>query len=218
MGGEFIPPFFHVYTLLCLLLILPFTILNLLNINPNRGEFEMKTIFIILSLLSLVACSSRKPKFEKPTGTGEMITGTVNIIRNTPYQNIKRIPKNVTEQCTKIGDKVSRFTQEFGTKMNVKFKRAKKISKKAKGNNLVIEIIDAVSSGNAFIGHRKSITIEAYLYKNGKLVDNISRTRNTSGGFAAGFKSSCDVLGRSAKTLGSDIATWVKRYTETKKM
>jgi hypothetical protein len=192
--------------------------LVIINIKQNRGEFVMKTIFIMLSLLSLVACSSRKPRFEKPTGTGEMITGTVNISRDTPYQNIKRIPKNVTEQCTKIGDKVSRFTQEFGTKMNVKFKRIKNVSKKSKGNNLVIQIVDAVSSGNAFIGHRKSITVEAYLYKNGKLVDNITRTRNTSGGFAAGFKSSCAVLGRSAKTLGSDITTWVKRYTEVKKI
>ena len=75
---------------------------------------------------------------------------------------------------------------------------------------MAVEITNAISGGNAFIGHRKSMTATAELFENGQSVDTATFTRNSGGGFGAGYKSSCSVLGRCTKALGNDFANWLK--------
>ena len=67
------------------------------------------------------------------------------------------------------------------------------------------------SAGNAFIGHRKSASVKAELYQDGKLIDSADYTRNSSGGFLGGFKGSCSVLEHTVNTLGNDVAKWLKK-------
>lgn len=73
-----------------------------------------------------------------------------------------------------------------------------------------IQIVSAISIGNAFTGHRKSVSVEAVLYKNGAVLGKKLLTRDSGGGAFAGFKSSCDVLDRTVNTLGSDVVKWLK--------
>jgi hypothetical protein len=80
----------------------------------------------------------------------------------------------------------------------------------SEGTQLKLMISNALSSGNAFMGHHKSVSIIAELYKDGKLIDTYSTTRNSGGGIGAGFKNSCAVLERCVTTLGKDVAQWVK--------
>ena len=67
----------------------------------------------------------------------------------------------------------------------------------------------ALSGGNAFVGHHKSVSILATLYKDGHAIDSYTTTRSSQGGLLAGFKGSCSVLYRCVDTLGSDISRWV---------
>jgi hypothetical protein len=99
----------------------------------------------------------------------------------------------------------------------LKIKLLNKVNKDDKGNNVVVEILNAVSKGNAFIGHQEFILIRASLYKNGKLVDDIKIQRDSSGGLYAGFKGSCSVLGRCAKALGEDLSIWLAKYSTSSK-
>lgn len=78
------------------------------------------------------------------------------------------------------------------------------------GRFLMLRIENAMSAGNAFIGHRKQVTTSAKLYDNGKEVARSGHTRDSMGGFGAGFKGSCAVLQRCADTLAIDITTWLK--------
>lgn len=78
------------------------------------------------------------------------------------------------------------------------------------GRVLDIVIVDAVSGGNAFIGHQKSTKIRGSLYDDGKKVASFKARRNSMGGAFAGFKGSCSVLGRTVEALGEDVSAWLK--------
>lgn len=79
---------------------------------------------------------------------------------------------------------------------------------------LQVEIVDAVSMGNAFIGHQKYARIEGTLYEDGRKVASFKGRRNSMGGAFAGYKGSCSVLGRTMKALGKDVADWLKNPTD----
>ena len=76
---------------------------------------------------------------------------------------------------------------------------------------MILTLTNATSIGNAFMGHRKSVTIEAILYEDGVEIDHYRGSRDSGGGFGAGFKGSCSVLGRCVKTLGKDVANWYNK-------
>ena len=74
-----------------------------------------------------------------------------------------------------------------------------------------LAIVQAFSGGNAFIGHRKSVTVSATLIVDGEEIDSTIKMRNSGGGFFGGFKGSCDVLAHTVNTLGSDVSEWLSQ-------
>ena len=77
------------------------------------------------------------------------------------------------------------------------------------GRVLQLEINDAVSMGNAWMGHQKFVKVRGALYENGKKVAGFKARRNSMGGAFSGFKGSCSVLGRTVEALGEDIGGWL---------
>ncbi|MGN6955766.1 hypothetical protein ACTHT3_18210, partial [Neisseria sp. P0015.S004] len=61
------------------------------------------------------------------------------------------------------------------------------------------------------------ITAVATLYVDGEEVNKKTFTRNSSGGMLGVYKSSCAVLNRTSKVLGSDIAQWIVSEQKTLK-
>ncbi len=85
-----------------------------------------------------------------------------------------------------------------------------------KGRVLLVQISDAISSGNAFIGHRKAVVVKGRLIEDGKEIAAFTGTRSSMGGAFGGFKGSCSVLGRCLETLAKDIATWMRNPRNTR--
>jgi hypothetical protein len=80
----------------------------------------------------------------------------------------------------------------------------------ATGRFLELRIENAISAGNAFMGHHKHVTTSAHLFEDGVEIAQTTQSRDSTGGFFGGYKSSCSVLRRCTVTLGKDIAGWVK--------
>ncbi|WGL15267.1 hypothetical protein PVT68_10840 [Microbulbifer bruguierae] len=127
------------------------------------------------------------------------------------YHDERIIASNIVGECSNLGFKFSDSTRQFLQKQGFAVSTASDISEQTEGMSLKLTIINAVSAGNAFIGHNKSVSIEAQLFKDGELLDTFTRTRNSGGGFGAGFKGSCTVLHRCAHTLGKDVASWMAK-------
>lgn len=103
---------------------------------------------------------------------------------------------------------------EAGAKRGYKIVKDDAAVAAGKGRILKISIMDAVSQGNAFIGHNKVVKIRGSLTENGKEIGIFSGTRSSHGGFGAGFKGSCSVLERCTDALANDIAAWLDKPSE----
>lgn len=80
-------------------------------------------------------------------------------------------------------------------------------------NTLKLKILDAVSSGNAFSGHRKFVIAGGELYENDKVIASFKVARRSGGGFFGSYKSSCAILGGCTSSIANDIVKWLKSPT-----
>lgn len=133
----------------------------------------------------------------------------ITINQTVPYYDEKVIPSKIRTECTNLGNKLAESTGLAVQKKGWSVIKQADVDTGTPGVSLKLSIVNAHSGGNAFIGHQKSVTINAELFKDGKLVDSYTGTRNSSGGFGGGFKGSCAVLERCANTLGSDVSKWL---------
>ncbi|MFL0801208.1 MAG: hypothetical protein K6L80_12205 [Agarilytica sp.] len=131
----------------------------------------------------------------------------ITITDSAQYIDKEVVATNIANECTSLGAQFSDSTANYLTKYGWKVKRESTLPKK--DITLKLSIKNAISAGNAWSGHRKSVSIKAEVYKNGELIDTYTGTRNSGGGFGAGFKGSCKVLHRCVKTLGKDVSKWL---------
>lgn len=176
----------------------------------------LRVFMPLLAVFVLGACGASNPvnssdessAAAKPVATPAKPSKKVIIAELIPYQKGAPIAKNILSECT-LNEQLSKYIQSYSAQQNVAINRVAGANMKARGNMLMVEITDAVSSGNAFIGHRKFVKISGTLYNNSKKVASFTGARISGGGFWGGFKGSCDVLERTVNTLGKDIAQWL---------
>ena len=135
------------------------------------------------------------------------------VAKPVPFADETIIAGKIKKECD-IQNQLADYLEEYAReeqKIEVKFSSALNIE--ASGMVLDMQIKDAVSEGNPFIGHRKSTLVAGKLYRDGQLIGSFAARRNSMGGMFAGYKGSCSVLGRTVKSLGKDIAEWLKAPT-----
>lgn len=137
--------------------------------------------------------------------SGAAQTQSLQVQRPVPYAEDNDIADNIKAECKINEELVDSLKEHAGS---VEFTSGAVDT--AKGRVLQLEIVDAVSMGNAWMGHQKYMKVKGALYENGKKVAGFKGRRNSMGGAFAGYKGSCSVLGRTAEALGEDIATWLQ--------
>lgn len=116
------------------------------------------------------------------------------------------IAPNIKSEC-QIDSQVMTWIKNYSAKHNINVIIGAK--PKAADTVLKITITDAMSTGNAAVGHNKYVTISGKLYKGKKLQSSFKASRRSGGGYFGGYRGSCSVLGSCAKTLGRDTALWL---------
>ncbi len=145
------------------------------------------------------------------TVSASALADTIKVIEAVPYQDEKKIQRKVLDECFELGDKLSSFIVKYSTKAGVKVEQVANLPAPESGERVLkVEMTNAISQGNAFLGHAKFVEVEGTLYEGGEKVGSFFGQRSSGGGFFGGYKGSCSVLGRCVKTLGKDIATWLK--------
>lgn len=166
----------------------------------------MKHIAIsALLAVFVIGCGASNPK--APSVKVNPKTA-IKVQKMIPFQKGARIAINIRNECN-LQDQLSSFIKQYSLGEGVAVIRKNRVSKKSKGKALVVTITDSVSTGNAFIGHRKYTSIRGALYNNGKKQAGFTAARLSGGGAFGGFKGSCSVLGRTVKILGSDVSLWL---------
>jgi len=150
--------------------------------------------------LALVGCLFSQAAFAEKS---------IVISESASYYDEKIIPPNIRQECVELGTQFSDSTQKFLTAKGWQAEQAADLPES--GLSLELTIVNAMSSGNAWSGHKKSVSMEAKLMKNGEVIDTFERQRDSNGGFGAGFKGSCAVLQRCVNALGKDVAKWMSK-------
>lgn len=131
----------------------------------------------------------------------------VVIAESIPYAESADIQKKVREECTELNRQFAQFIRDYAAEKDVEVVFGDPSADT--GRVLRVEITNAISQGNAFLGHSKSSSSRGTLFENGQEVASFRATRNSMGGAFAGYKGSCSVLGRTVDAMGSDVADWL---------
>jgi len=170
---------------------------------------------LLLSLvvsLFVVGCGGSKPSAPAKSVVSANAK-TVYISSKAVYKG--PIAPNIKSECT-IDSQVMTWIQKYGATHNINVV----INGKPKAHDTVLKIyiIDAMSAGNAGMGHNKYVTISGKLYKGKKLKATFKAARRSGGGYFGAYRSSCSVLGSCAKTLGRDTAAWLANPVNKSKL
>jgi hypothetical protein len=142
---------------------------------------------------------------------GAAWAGAIVVPANVPYASEGIFPENVRRECTRLGTNIGTFIKQYADQNGTAVELSQSIDFSSAPASLRVEIVNVVSAGNAFVGHNKSMSVTVELLSGGRVTAKNSFSRNSMGGFGAGFKGSCAVLGRVTKALGKDIAEWLKQ-------
>lgn len=139
---------------------------------------------------------------------GSAVAGPVQMPRPVPYWADADVAGNIRKECT-IQTQLADYTQEYSRARSIEVTFVERVGADLAGRVLELEIRDAQSTGNAWVGHRKSTSVRGKLYQDGELIGSFRGRRDSMGGAFAGYKGSCSVLGRTVKALGKDIAEFL---------
>jgi hypothetical protein len=142
-------------------------------------------------------------------GSSVAMGQAVTMERVVPYAADAEVATKVRTECVKLQGQLAAYTQEYAKANGMTVHLIDGLAKDASGRVLVVEITEAISAGNPFIGHRKFSRIQGTLFEDGAAVASFKGQRNSMGGAFGGYKGSCSVLGRTVKALGQDVAGWL---------
>ncbi len=169
---------------------------------------NIKSLFVgLLAIAFMVGCDGPpRPGAPAKVQVAEVSTDASTIYVSSKATYDGAIAPNIKSECN-IDTQVMEHIKIYASKNNINV--IIDSNPKSSDKVLKISIIDAVSSGNAGIGHNKYVTISGKLYKGSKLESSFKASRRSGGGYFGGYKGSCSVLGSCAKTLGKDTAGWL---------
>jgi hypothetical protein len=116
------------------------------------------------------------------------------------------VASNIKTECTlpkALADSIVEYSANSG--VSVVFKNHIKPNEL----ELKVQIEEAISAGNAAIGHNKFVVISGGVVKGKTRYYSFDAARRSGGGYWGAYRSSCSVLGRIAKALGKDVAHWL---------
>jgi hypothetical protein len=137
---------------------------------------------------------------------------TIYTSQMAAYSDENSIPKAVLAEC-RLPQRQAELIEQLAKESGVVVVRDDTAVAAGKGRILVVEISDTISSGNAFLGHRKQVRVKGRLLEDGTEVGSFTGVRSSMGGAVAGFQGSCTVLERCLNTLAKDISLWLKSPT-----
>ena len=142
---------------------------------------------------------------------------SVHMQRPIPYSEDGDIDDNIKQEC-KINEQLADFVQQDAKRQGVDVQFTNGPLDTTTGRVLELRITNAISMGNAWIGHQKAASAVGTLYENGAKVASFKAGRHSMGGAFAGYKGSCSVLGRTVEAMGEDIGNWLKSPVDGAKL
>jgi len=136
---------------------------------------------------------------------------TYTVMSPVPFSETSNATKEVKGSCT-LETRLPQFIAD-AAKRGVTVVIAADDGAEVEGKVLYLEFTHILGTGGGAWSGSKSVTVRGELKENGEVIGSFIGSRYSGGGAFGGFKGTCDILGRCIKTLGKDIAGWLKNPT-----
>jgi hypothetical protein len=133
--------------------------------------------------------------------------GILNLQDYALYDKSVSVPPAVQAECGLEG-KIVGYVQSSARGFD-KIVLVPDATKAGAGKSLVMKIAGISGVGGGAWSGPKNLTIEGTLRENGQVTGTFRATRFSGGGAFGAYKGTCAILDRCAKTLGTDVATWL---------
>lgn len=170
------------------------------------------TLAVALSMLA--SCTS-----SKGSGTQSQTTftpsgsGPVLVIQNEiPFSPDAEVRKAVRTDCH-LPEKLSRFIKEYASDYSSQILSESTNAPKG-AQILTVEIFNVMGGGGGAWSGGKSVSIKGALQQNGETIGSFKARRFSGGGMFGGYKGTCSIMGRCVKTLGRDVAEWLRHPSQ----
>lgn len=181
------------------------------RILSQNIDYELESIGMSRAVSTNTMVVNKPPKAKKmPThkqGKKVNLEGkTIYIKTMVPYAPYSRVQANIKQECT-LPDALSKDIAKYAAEQGLNVVAKNNI--KANEYELQVQIENAVSAGNAAIGHSKFVVISGAIVKGNTKYYSFDAARLSGGGYFGAYRSSCSVLGGIARRLGKDTALWL---------
>jgi len=122
-----------------------------------------------------------------------------------PKTHVVEAVKRDSALDTMVGD----WVLESVSKKHPGSKKLQQGASAGKDRVLKVTIVNVVGVGGGAYSGPKSMTVRAELLQSGKVMATTTKERTSGGGAFGGMKGTCQIFGRVAKALGSDVAGWL---------
>jgi hypothetical protein len=137
------------------------------------------------------------------TGTGTLVIKPIKFAKDA------YIREAVKNECQLI-EKLGQFIEQNAASQYAEIVSS---SRSRRAQTLYIEIEQVHGSGGGAWSGAKDVLIKGKLTKNGRVLGDFKARRYSGGGMFAAYKGTCAILGRCVRTLGKDVAEWLKNPT-----
>ena len=137
-----------------------------------------------------------------------LAAGTLNLQEKAPYEKGMPVPEAVRVECGLEG-KVVELVHLAAGKSFDKVVLVEDASKPGAGRSLAMKITGITGTAGGAWSGAKFLTVDGTLREQGKVIGTFRATRASGGGAFGGYKGTCSILGRCAKTLSEDVVKWL---------
>jgi hypothetical protein len=137
-----------------------------------------------------------------------LAAGTLNLQDYALYDKSISVSPAIRAECGLEG-KVVGYVQSSARGFD-KVVLVSDATKAGTGKSLAMKITGVTGVGGGAWSGAKYLTIEGILRENGKVTGTFLATRVSGGGAFGAYKGTCAILDRCAKTLGTDVASWLQ--------
>ena len=137
--------------------------------------------------------------------------GNVKVLRSIPF-DADAASQKVQDEC-ELQNKVPHFLDAYSERVELVDGSLGK-----SGRILELTITEVHAPGGGAFSGPKWMTVEGVLRDNGREVGSFTASRYSGGGVFGAYKGTCAIVGRCAKTLGKDIASWLENPQKGSKL